>query len=45
MFHDMTPVTGCVSNTQKDWFIFLARFLQGFISPGIPVHRVIGVLE
>ena len=45
MFHDMAPVAGCVANAQKDRFIFLARFLQRFISPGVPVHRVIGMLE
>jgi hypothetical protein len=42
--HHMTPVAGTVTNTEQNRFVFGLRALKGFVTPGIPVHRVIGVL-
>ena len=42
--HHVTPVTGAVADAQQDRLIFAARPLERFVRPGIPVHRVIGVL-
>ena len=44
MLHHMAPVTGTVSHGQKDRLIPLARNPKRFVSPGIPVDRVRGVL-
>jgi len=43
--HDMTPVTGGVSDAEEDGFVFGAGFCKRFFAPGVPVHRVIRVLE
>ncbi len=43
--HDMAPVTGGIPDAEKDGFILPAGFFQGFRAPGIPVDRVMGVLE
>ena len=44
-FHDMAPVAGGISDTYQHGLVFLSGFLDSFISPGIPVDRVVGVLE
>ena len=43
--HDVTPMAGGVANAQEDRFVFGLRFSQGFFTPGVPVYRVVGVLE
>jgi len=43
--HDMTPMTGGVSDAQEDGLIFHPGFGQRFFSPRMPVYRVVGVLE
>ena len=44
-FHDVTPMAGRVANTQEDGPVLPARFGKGLLAPGIPVHRVVLVLE
>lgn len=41
--HDMTPVAGRVPHRQEDRFVFSAGLGEGFLSPGIPVHRIVGM--
>jgi hypothetical protein len=43
--HDMTPVASRIADAQKDGLVLSFGFCQGFVTPGIPVHRIIGVLE
>lgn len=45
MGHDMAPVAGAVANAQKDGLILCTCFGKSLLAPGIPVHRVIRVLE
>ena len=45
MGHDMAPVAGAVANAQKDGLILCPCFGKSLLAPGIPVHRVIRVLE
>jgi hypothetical protein len=41
----MAPVPGRLSNAEKDGPIFTVRFFKRFWPPGIPIDRVICVLE
>ena len=41
----MTPVAGGITDGEKNGFIFLVCFFEGFVTPGIPVDGIIGVLE
>jgi hypothetical protein len=41
----MAPVTGRVPDAEEDRFVLPARFFERLLPPGIPVHRVAGVLE
>jgi len=41
----MTPVAGGISDAHQNGLVFLSGFLNSFVSPGIPVNRVVGVLE
>jgi hypothetical protein len=41
----MAPVAGRIAYTNYDELVFAGRFLQGFLSPGIPVHRIMGMLK
>ena len=43
--HDVAPVTGRVTHREQDGLVFVARLLQRFGSPGIPVHRIVRVLQ
>jgi hypothetical protein len=45
MFHDMTPMAGRVSNAQKDGFVLGSGFGKRFITPGMPINRIIRMLE
>jgi hypothetical protein len=38
-------MAGRIANTYQNGFIFCAGFFQGFLSPWIPVYRVVSVLE
>ena len=43
--HHVAPVAGGVADAQQDRFIFLPGPLQRLLAPGMPVHRVVGVLQ
>ena len=45
MGHHMAPVAGAVTDAQKDGLVLRPGFGKGLLAPGIPVHRVFGVLE
>ena len=45
MLHHMAPMTGRITDAQKDWFILALRFVKGFFAPRKPVHRIMRVLE
>ncbi len=42
--HDVAPMAGGVADAQKDGLIFPAGPFQGLRPPGVPIHRIIGVL-
>ena len=42
--HHVAPVAGGVADAEEDGLVFGFGFLQGFFSPGIPIHGVVGVL-
>ena len=44
MGHDMAPVAGGVADAQKDGLVFPAGSLQGLRPPGVPIHRIVGML-
>jgi hypothetical protein len=41
----MTPVARGISDADNQHLIFIFGFLQCFISPGVPVHRIMGMLK
>ena len=43
--HDVTPVTGGVADRQEDRPALLLRHAQRLAAPGVPVDRVVGVLQ
>ena len=43
--HDMTPMAGGIADGEQNRSIQLRRLGQGLRSPGIPIHRVIGMLQ
>ena len=45
MGHDMTPVAGAVSDAEKDRLILLSGPAERLLSPGIPLHRILRMLE
>ncbi len=44
MRHDVAPVTGAITDAQENRFVFVSGAGQGFLAPGIPVHRVVRML-
>ena len=44
-FHNMAPVAGGITDGQKDRFVLLAGKLKCFFRPGVPVDRVMGMLQ
>ena len=44
-FHDVAPVAGGVADAEKNWFVFSFGFVESFLTPRIPVHGVVSVLE
>ena len=44
-FHYVAPMTGAVADGDQKRSVLLPSALQGFPSPGIPVHRVVAVLK
>src|SRR5256714_6587309 len=45
MRHDVAPVTGGITDREKNGLVFASRFFERLLPPGKPFHRVIGVLE
>ena len=43
--HHMAPVAGRIANAQQNGPIEFLRLLQRLFPPGIPIHRVMCVLE
>ena len=43
--HDVAPMAGRVADAQEDRPVLLARLGEGLLAPGIPIHRVVLVLE
>jgi hypothetical protein len=41
----MTPVAGAVADTEENGFILFFGLSESLLSPGIPVHRIVCVLE
>jgi hypothetical protein len=42
--HHVTPVTCRVPDREQDRLVLLARQPQRFLTPGMPIHRIVGVL-
>jgi hypothetical protein len=38
-------VAGGVADAEEDGFVFLTGAGEGFLAPGIPIHRIVLVLE
>ena len=43
--HDMAPMTGKVTNGEKDWLVFLTSFFEGFVAPHVPIHWIVRMQE
>ena len=43
--HDMAPVAGGIADAEQDGLVLFLCFLQGLVTPWIPIHGVVGVLE
>jgi len=41
----MTPVTGRVTDGEKDWFAFVFGSLQRFVTPGVPIDWIVLMLQ
>src|SRR5690606_9916864 len=41
----MTPVAGGIADGQKDRLVLPLRLFKGLLAPGIPIHRIVGVLQ
>ena len=44
VLHDVAPMAGRVADRQEDRLVLAPRTLERLVAPGIPVHRVAGVL-
>jgi len=45
LLHHVAPVTGRIADAQQDRSPQATRGIEGFLAPGIPVHRIVGVLS
>ena len=45
LLHHVAPVTGGIAYGEQDDFVFGPGGLKGFGAPGIPVDRIVRVLE
>ena len=43
--HHMTPVTGGIADAQQDRFVFRLGLLERLLTPAIPIHRIMRVLQ
>jgi len=41
----MAPVTRGIANTDQQELVFIPGFLESFLSPGIPIDRIMSVLK
>ena len=41
----MAPVTCGIADRKKNGLVLLLGLLEGLFSPGIPVHRIVSMLE
>jgi hypothetical protein len=41
----MAPVAGRVANADEEHFVFVPCFLQSRSIPGVPIHRIVCVLQ
>ena len=44
-FHHMAPMASGIANAQEDRFVLAPRQSQGFVSPRVPLDRIMGMLE
>ena len=44
-FHDVTPMTGAVTNREQNRFVLEPSLLEGRLAPRKPLHGVVRVLE
>ena len=45
VLHDVAPVAGGVADGEEHGLVLVARLREGVLAPGVPVHRVVSVLE
>jgi hypothetical protein len=45
MLHDMAPVTGGVADRQQNRLVLRLGVIEHFLTPGLPVDRVVLVLQ
>ena len=43
--HDVAPMAGGVADAEENGFVLVARFGEGRLTPGKPIHRIVRVLE
>ena len=43
--HDVAPVTRGIAYRKKDWHLLGSGLLECFLTPGIPIDRVVRMLE
>ena len=43
--HDVAPVTGGITDREKNRLVFLARFCECLFAPRIPLDRILRVLK
>ena len=41
----MAPVAGGIPDGKENRFVLRSGLCEGFIGPGMPVHRIVGVLD
>jgi len=41
----MAPMASGIAYGEKNWLVLRFCFFKGFIAPGKPVYRIIGMLE
>src|SRR4029434_4481835 len=44
-FHHVTPVTGGITDAQEDWPVFAFGFTESLVTPRVPIHWIVGMLE
>ena len=44
-FHHVAPMARRIANTHQDWLVLRFCFLQCLLSPRVPIHGIVGVLQ